>query len=370
MDLISMLKKILITIICLFSTMFALADELQIKEDAPKTYVVVKGDTLWDISAMFLNEPWLWPKLWRLNPDIKNPHLIYPGDELRLVYDENGEPMLVKGKPALKWSPEKRKKLKDQNPITILPLEHLAPYLNYSTVLSKADLDESPHILGGDEKYKSNIDGALLYVKGEVEIGQNYAIYHQGDEIRDPESNEFLGYQAILVGTALGLRTGNDETQQPSTLSLQKAKREIRAGDVIIPVNEDQLLPSFYSMKAALDKDIQARMISSHNLAREFGKFEVVLLNKGVSADIAMGDIYSINRQSPTVIETKNGPVYEEDASSWYRLTRDSESDKNVEMPIEKIGHLLVFKVQEKTSFAIVLSTVKSVKIEDLVTAP
>ena len=101
--------------------MFALADELQIKEDAPKTHIVVKGDTLWDISAMFLNEPWLWPKLWRLNPDIKNPHLIYPGDELRLVYDENGEPMLVKGKPALKWSPEKRKKLKEQNPITILP---------------------------------------------------------------------------------------------------------------------------------------------------------------------------------------------------------------------------------------------------------
>ena len=370
MDLISMLKKILITIICLFSTMFALADELQIKEDAPKSYIVVKGDTLWDISGMFLNEPWLWPKLWRMNPDINNPHLIYPGDELRLVYDEKGEPMLVKGKPSLKWSPTARKQLKEQNPISILPLEYLAPYLNYSTVLSKKDLSDSPFILGGDEKYKSNVDGALLYVKGDVVVEQNYAIYHKGEEILDPETKEHLGYQAILVGTAKGLRVGNTEEGSPATLSLENAKREIRAGDIIKPVNEGQLLPAFYSVKMAADKDINARMISSYNRTVEFSKFEIVLLNKGEQDNLAMGDILTINRQSPAVIETADGPVYEEDASRWYRLTRDEESDKSIHMPIEKVGNMLVFKVQDKTSFAIVLSTTKSVRIEDLVTAP
>lgn len=370
MDLNSMFKRILITIICLFSSVLAFADELQVKDSAPKSYIVVKGDTLWDISAMFLNEPWLWPKLWRLNPDINNPHLIYPGDELRLVYDEQGQPMLVKGKPKLKWSPTARKQLKDQNPITILPLEHLAPYLNYSMVLTEQKIAKSAYILGGDEKYKSNVDGAILYVKGEIVVGQNYAIYHKGDELIDPETNQHLGYNAILVGTAKGIRTGNLIEKEPSTLSLKSSTREVRAGDTLLPVNEDQLLPAFYSMQAALDKDIQARMISSYNLAREVGKYEIVLLNKGANGNIAMGDVYSINRHSPDVIETKEGPIYEEDASSWYRLTRPNASDSRITMPTEKIGHLFVFKVQEKTSFAIILSTTKAVYIEDSVTAP
>ena len=367
---ISMYKRILITIFCLLTTLMAIADELQIKEDAPKSYIVKKGDTLWDISGMFLNEPWLWPKLWRLNPDINNPHLIYPGDELRLVYDEQGQPMLVKGKPELKWSPKARKTLKEQNPVTILPLEHLAPYLNYELVLTQDDIDNAPYILGGDEKYKSNMEGALLYIKGDVEPNQNYAIYHQGEEILDPETKEHLGYHAILVGTAQGIRKGNVEEKTPSTLFLETSKREIRAGDVVIPVNNNQLLPAFYSMQIVKDKEVDARMISSYNLAREFGKFEIVLLNKGVDAQIELGDVYAINRQSPDVIETADGPIYEEDASSWYRLTSSDNSEKRMSMPIENIGHLFVFKVMERTSFAIVLSTKKSVRIEDYVTAP
>ncbi|WOH36481.1 LysM domain-containing protein [Thalassotalea fonticola] len=365
-----MYKKILITIFCLFTSLLVLADELQIKDDAPKTYVVKKGDTLWDISGIFLNEPWLWPKLWRINPEINNPHLIYPGDELRLVYDESGQPMLVKGKPELKWSPQGRKTLKDSNPITILPLEHLAPYLNYSTVLSQADIDSSSYILGGDEKYKSNMEGAKIYVKGELKAGQNYAIYHKGDEILDPESKEHLGYYAILVGTAKGIRNGNEENKEPSTAFLESSKREVRAGDVVIAVNEGQLLPSFYAMQTVKDKELQARMISSYNLAREFGKFEIVLLNKGANHQLNMGEVYAINRQSPDVIETADGPVYEEDASFWYRLTRPNDSDKRISMPMENIGHLMVFKVMEKTSYAIVLSTTKAVRIEDYVSGP
>lgn len=365
-----MLKRILIIIFCLFSAINAFADELQIKDNAPKSYTVVEGDTLWDISAMFLNEPWLWPKLWRLNPDITNPHLIYPGDELRLVYDENGEPRLVKGKPSLKWTPAVRKQLKDQNPITILPLEQLAPYLNYATVLTQQDIDTLPHILGGDEKYRSNVDGALLYVKGEIVANKNYAIYHPGEEIIDPETNESLGFSATLVGTAKGLRNGNPSENLPATLSLDNATREIRAGDVVSPVNEGQLLPAFYSVRAATEEQFNARILSSYNNAREFGKFEVVLLNKGANNNVVLGSVYSINRPSPAVIETKNGPVYEEDASSWYRLTRDKNSDKTLQMPIERIGHLMVFKVQQKTSFAIILSTVKAVRIEDTITAP
>ncbi len=365
-----MLKKILITILCSSCAFFAFADELTLQEDAPKTYVVKRGDTLWDISGIFLKEPWLWPKLWRMNPDINNPHLIFPGDKLRLVFDADGQPMLVKGKPELKWSPNIRKDMKDANPITIIPLEVLAPYLNYSNVLTEQVLDQSPYILGGDEKYKSNMEGALLYVKGDTVPGQNYGIYHKGDAILDPESGEKLGYYGVLAGTAKAIRAGDLDNKMPSTLKLESSKREVRAGDIILPVNDNQTLPAFYRMQNIAGNDIQARMISSYNEVREFGKFEVVLLNKGADAGLDLGNVLAIKRQSPDVIETQDGPIYEEDASRWYRLTRPNTSDKRISMPKEGIGHLMVFKVQEQTSFAIVLATSKPVQIEDLITTP
>ena len=117
------------------------ADELTLNKSAPKSYIVKKGHTLWDISGVFLTQPWLWPKLWRLNPEVSNPHLIYPGEELRLVFDENGEPMLVKGKPKLKWSPKIRKQLKDQNPISTLPLHLISPYIKYDSIATEDMLE-------------------------------------------------------------------------------------------------------------------------------------------------------------------------------------------------------------------------------------
>ncbi|MDN3653048.1 LysM domain-containing protein [Thalassotalea ponticola] len=365
-----MIKKILITIVCLFTSLIALADVLQVKENAPKTYVVQKGDTLWDISAMYLNEPWLWPQLWRINPEVNNPHLIYPGDTLRLVFNVQGEPMLVKGKPSLKWSPQIRKTLKDQNPISYLPFDVVAPYLDYARVLTGKEFAQAPYVLGGDEKYKSNMEGALLYVKGELNSQQHYAIYEKGEPVIDPQTQESLGYHAKLIGTAQGVRKGNLTDKKPSSLYLDSSNQEIRAGSIVLPVNEGQLYPAVYAMQAIKGKDIEARMISSRNLVREFGKFEVVLLNKGERDEIRMGEVYGIYRQSPDVIETDDGPIYEEDASSWYRLTRPNASDRRISMPKEQIGHLMVFKVLEKTSYAIVLATHKSVHIDDTVGAP
>lgn len=370
MDLLGMFKKILITIICVCSSLYAFADELQLKENSPKTYIVKKGDTLWDISGVFLNEPWLWPKLWRINPDINNPHLIYPGDELRLVFDANGQPMLVKGKPELKWSPNKRKSLKDANPITILPLEYLAPYLHNSLVLTKAKIKKLPIILGNDSAYKSSLDGAKLYVKGDLLAGKSYAVYSQGQALIDPETNEMLGYNMVLVGTGKATSAGDIKNKVPATIFLDSSKREVRSGNVVLAINEDQQLPAFYAMQEAKSNALSARILLSANDAREFGKFEIVLLNKGLNSNVGMGDIYAINREGANVIETKNGPMYDVDASKWDRLTSSEDNEQSFKMPTENVGHLMVFKVQEKTSYAIILATEKQILISDLVETP
>ncbi|WP_371187403.1 LysM peptidoglycan-binding domain-containing protein [Thalassotalea maritima] len=365
-----MIKTILIAIVSLCCSALAIADQLQLREGAPKTYVVQKGDTLWDISAMYLNEPWLWPKLWRINSDIINPHLIYPGDELNLVFDAKGQPMLVKGKPELRWSPKVRKTLKERNPVTYIPFDTVAPYLDYATVLSAQQINEAPYVLGGDEAFKSSMQGATLYIKGDLAVDKTYAIYKRGEEVFDPENGESLGYHAQLIGTGRGIKQGNIANKTPSSLYLTKSIQEIRAGSIVLPVSEGQLYPAFYGMQAVEGKVVDARMIRSRNLVREFGKFEVVLLNKGAKDNLAIGEVYKINRQSPAVVDGRNGPTYLEDSSVLQRILNGDGDDSDVVMPTENIGHLMVFKVLDDTSYAIVLGSQKSVHITDEVSAP
>ncbi len=363
-----MYKKILITLFCIVLPMIsAVADELTLKEDAPKTYIVKKGDTLWDISGVFLKQPWLWPKLWRLNPDINNPHLIYPGDELRLVFDKNGQPMLVKGKPELKWSPKVRKQLKDQSPVSILPLSEISAYLRYENLLTQEQVDNLPYVLGSDEGHKSSIDNFRLYVKGNLDVGKAYGIYNKGDKIIDPETNELIGYYAVLVGTGKALRAGNIEEKEPATLYLSSAKREVRSGALVVPINEGQLLPAYYTMQA-VDKSIQGEIIKAASDNREFAKLDVVMINKGREDKVKLGDIMTISRQSPSVIETRHGPMYTKDASRWDKLASTEGSDYI--MPAEKIGQLMIFKVYDQVSMGLILTTHKPIRLQDMVSAP
>ena len=362
-----MLIRIFSLILGLTLSLSLLADELTIKSDAPKSYVVKKGDTLWEISGIFLNQPWLWPKLWRLNPEINNPHLIYPGDELRLVFDEQGQPMLVKGKPELKWSPKIRKQLKDQNPVSTLPLHAIAPYIRYDSVKSAAELEGLPRIIGSDEGYKSSIDGLKVYINSDLTIGQSYGVYHKGDAIVDPKTNENLGYNIRLVGTGKATHTGDMNKMQPSTIYIDGAKREIRSGAFVIPVNEGQQYPSIFTMRAA-SQTLEGLIVSSVAKLREFAKFDVVMINKGSSQDMQVGDVLTVKRKSPAVVETDSGPQYTKDTSRWNKLASDSLSD--YDMPAESIGQVMVFRVYDKVSMALILNSEKPLRVLDGVAAP
>lgn len=362
-----MLKRIISTLFCLILPISAYADKLQLADNAPQSYIVKKGDTLWDISGKFLQQPWLWPKLWRINPDIENPHLIYPGDQLKLVFDAEGQPMLVKGKPALKWSPKVRTSLKDQNPVETISLNVISPFIKYDTVLSSNELSDSPYVLGSDGGTKSSIDGAKVYVNGDLVVGKAYAIYQKGEEILMPETEELLGYHARLIGTGKAIRAGDKKNKEPSTMYLDGSVREVRAGAIVKPVNEGQLLPAFFTMQGA-DQSISGEIIKSSNGNREFGKLEVVFIDQGDKQGIKQGDILSVKRLSPGIVETADGPVYTKDASRWNRLAAESSSD--YKMPKEPIGNIMIFKVFDHISMALILSSEKPLRLRDSVSAP
>ncbi len=379
-----MLKKTLLSLVFCTLPLLSVADELLLTEDAPKTYIVEKGDTLWDISTIFLDQPWLWPKLWRLNPEISNPHLIYPGDVLTLVYDEQGEPMLVieepepvvepvvpeekpvivvKEKPTYKWSPNIRRQDKPE-PVNTLPLEVIAPYIRYENIFTQEQIDTLPYVIGSDEGHRSSIDDFNIYVNDDLVIAKTYGIYQKGDEIIDPETQESLGYSAVLVGTAQTTRIGDMANKKPATLFVNSASREIRAGSYVVPIHEGQLLPSYFTMRAA-NKDLRGSIIQSDTDGREFSKLEVIMINRGSEHQVQLGDVMAIQRKSPGVVETAEGPQYENEVSRWNKI-----GEADYDMPEEKIGRIMIFKLYDKTSMAIILTTSKPARLEDAVTAP
>ncbi len=366
-----MLKKIILTLSLFACSLISLAEQLNINDDAPKTYVVVKGDTLWEISAVFLEQPWLWPKLWRSNPEINNPHLIYPGDIITLVLDERGVPMLVlesaKAKASYKWSPKTRQKNKDDMAIRLLPLEVIAPFIKYDHLFSAEQLEKLPYVIGSDEGYRSSINGFKVYVNKNLLLAQTYAIYNKGEEIIDPETAESLGFYVDLVATGQALRTGNHSKNEPATLKVSTAKREIRSGDFVVPVHEGQMFPSVFTMKAA-DKSLRGAIIKATSNGREFGKLEVVMINRGTIHQVTVGDVMAIKRLSPGVIETSTGPKYTVETSRWNRLLTSDGS--NYKMLEEIVGELMVFKVYQQASMALILRTEKPARLQDMVTAP
>jgi len=373
-----MLKKIILSLSLLTCSLLVLAEQLKINGDAPTIYVVEKGDTLWDISAVFLQQPWLWPKLWRLNPEINNPHLIYPGDVLKLVLDKQGEPMLIlvadepaeeviaKVKPSYKWSPNIRKQIKDESAIPLLPLDIIAPYLKYDHLFTTEQLINLPHIVGSDEGYRMTIDGFKVYVNSDLDLAKTYAIYSKGEELFDPETEESIGFYMNLTGTAQALRTGNMADNEPATLKVTSAKREIHAGNYVVPVHEGQLLPSVFSMRPA-DASLRGSIIKAASDNREFGKFEIIMINRGSEHQVTAGDVMAIKRASPAVVETKNGPVYTIESSSWDKMLS---AEGDYKMPEESLGEIIVFKVYEQASMALILNTQKPARLQDVITAP
>lgn len=354
----------------------AFADTLTIREDAPKSYVVKKGDTLWDISSLYLNDPWLWPKLWKFNPQIKNPHLIYPGDNIKLVYDAEGKPQLVLGKRSLKLSPQKRVSYKRDEPIPLLPLHVVEPFLSYEQALDEESLDGLPYVLGTDRTVKRAIPGDLLYIKGDLKAERKFAIYRKGKQYIDPETEESLGHEAVLVAVADLISSGDPDNGVPGKIRIVTAKQEVRAGDVVKPIREGQDLPAFFRMRP-IESDLEGLIIATPSDLAGVSKYGVVVLNKGKRDAVEPGHILRVNRKSPTVVDQGLGPKYQEDATRYEKFVGKvknlfkSDEDKGIyEMPYERVGQVMVFRVYEEVSYGIITDNSTPVYVGDQVSTP
>tara|TARA_R110001583_G_scaffold51161_8_gene159755 strand:+ start:7684 stop:8766 length:1083 start_codon:yes stop_codon:yes gene_type:complete len=325
----------------------AFADTLTLREDHPETYTVVKGDTLWDISAYFLNTPWLWPRLWQANSQIENPHLIYPGDVLTLIWVD-GEPRLTR-KQLMKLSPTPRLEEKKE-PIPTIPLEAIAAFLSKDHIIEPGLIADSPRLLGDAIGSPRFFAGDIFYGQGQYDKQKLYGVYRLGDDFHDPESKEFLGKELTFIGLAEVSKSPNvDTTDQVTPLDFIKSSREARQGDLILPIPEYETLPAYF-LPQPVASNVTGQILAALNNATAIGKWDAVVINKGLRDDIQIGSMFSILRSGPDVLVGKNKIEYKADANRFAKM-----GDTDVVIPAERMGELMVFKVYEKVSIALIM---------------
>jgi len=322
--------------------------------DFPDRYVVVKGDTLWDISGRFLKSPWLWPDIWYANPQIENPHLIYPGDVITRVIIDGQERLTVKRTERLindgtvRLSPQIRSEPTDEA-IPAIPLDQINSFLSRSRILEDGVIEAAPYVLGGQEKRLILGTGDRIYARGEFADNiPSYGLYRKGQVYIDPETEEILGIEAIDIGGA-NMRAVNDDI---GTLSVTRSVGEVRVGDRILPTTERLVDTTFFPAEPR--KNIEGEIISVEGGVSLIGLLDVVVINRGERDGLNVGNVLAILKEGETVRDN----------------IIDDNKKRSVKLPDEQAGMLMVFQSFEKMSLAIVLNAERGINIGDSVRNP
>lgn len=342
-----LILKHLALVLALFAASVA-ADELVLKEDHPDRYVVVKGDTLWDISEIYLQSPWLWPEIWHINPQIKNPHLIYPGDVISLVYID-GKPQLriQRGKATIKLSPKVRAERLDKA-IPTIPLSAIQQFLTQPMVTDKATLDNSPYVASSAGEHLITGTGDRVYVVNlDKDQGSRYSLFRPGKAYTDPDTGELLGYKAIYLGEGYAERFGD-----PSTVKLTKTSQDVNIGDRLIPMTQEDVHPFFTPHSS--EERIDATIISVLGGVSQIGQYQVVALNRGTREGVDVGMVFEIFQAGSLIRD---------------QVSKDRKAPL-IQLPDEQSGVLMVFRTFEKISFGLIMKATSAMHLGDRASTP
>jgi hypothetical protein len=339
-----------------------LADEIKLAENVPDRYVVVKGDTLWGISARFLKDPWRWPDVWGLNKEeIKNPHWIYPGDVV--VLDFTGKtPRLHKegvggngydGSDSewrlmdAKLSPTIRKQTLGSGAISSIPISAIQAFLVKPLVVGEQELNAAPTLVAGPENRVVLSAGDTAFAKGVVwEEHAGWSVYRPGRTLTDPDTKELLGREAIYLGDAQISEFG-----EVSTVLLTKATQEIAPGDRLAKTPPSQ---SLSYVPHAPRNSIKGRVIAGPDgSVSEIGSLHVVIINRGSREGMEIGHVLALYRDRPSV--TPANAV---------------DPKEKLKLPPERYGVVFIFRVFEKVSYALVMNSTRPVNVLDVVQTP
>ena len=324
-----------------------------LKAGHPDVYTVVKGDTLWDISGMFLERPWLWPEIWRINPQINNPHLIYPGDQIALVYID-GQPQLVlergqagrtvkmtpgadKLEPSVRYEPL-------ESAIPTIRLDAIQAFLVQNRIVSDAELNAAPYVVQGDSERLVLGAGDRLYVRGVLSESESFNVVRKGPLYVDPQTQEVLGREATYIGLGQAVSQENDI----ATMFMSDTREEVQIGDRVLPTEERRVDSTFFP--SAPEGEVRGQIISVFGGVSQVGQFDVVVINRGEREGMAVGNVLAIYKKGA--------------------MARDRVANETIRLPSERAGLMMIFRTFEKLSYGLVMMTERPLAIEDEVRNP
>lgn len=353
------------------SVTYAPSQPIVLAPNYPERYVVVRGDTLWDISGRFLRDPWRWPEVWQGNPQVANPHLIFPGDVLKL-YIVDGKPVMQVERGAVataagvsdgaptppravptdasgrqlkvvKLTPQVRE-IDLEKAIPLIPADVIRQFLNRSLVVDANELDGAPYVLSIADEHVAGGTGYRIYARGiKNDEVSRYTVVRPGKDYVDPDSGEYLGKEAYYLARAELLREGD-----PATLGLNDAKREVLASDRLMAGEPEAFNYNF--MPHAPASEVKGRIISVFDAVRQIGQHHVVVLNLGKREGIEPGHVMAIYQDG--------------------EMAKDPVRGGSVKLPDERAGMVIVFRTFDKVSYALVTNASRAVHLNDRVKNP
>ena len=362
------------------------AETVALKGDHPDRYTVVKGDTLWDISARFLEDPWMWPAVWNVNPAIKNPHLIYPGDVI-LLKIVDGEPVLTlardqdlvtppappqestpitgaeqetttiarpthtaDGQPIIRLSPRVRASRLEEEAIPTIPSDAIKQFLKFPRIVSKRELENAGYIIASADGGLISGSDDKVYARGIEPQEQNtYDIVRVGKTYRSNRGwgSDVLGYEMLRIAEARVTRYDD-----PSTLIIDSANREVLIGDRLLPATNERELNLNY-LPHAPDKKINGEIIAVLDGVSRIGQYQTVVVNVGLRDKIEVGHVLAIYQAGEEIKDKVS--------SSW---------SSSVKLPDERAGTLMIIHPFERISYALVMEAERDMKVNDSITNP
>lgn len=344
-------RAILLPLFCT-ATLMAQAETvpLAVKADAPKTYVVVKGDTLWDISALYLDSPWLWPRLWQINPEIENPHLIYPGDKLSLVW-KNGQPMLSL-KPVVTLSPKAR--ITEKKALPVVAESLVLPYLQSDRLLEKEKLATVARVMGTSEGHQYLAKEESLFISGQHSEKQ-WAIYRVVAEFtRDDLPSPVVALRVVAEGKL------RHSAEDYSSLEVTALRQEVLLNDIALPVSETQLntlSTTFYPSPAP--QGLAVKMLGNIDGIDYSAPNQVVILDKGSADNLRQGHMFELYNTSAEVYRRDDAFSYE-----------SGSADEAITLPQTRVGELMVIRPYDYFSLALITRSNKPITRDIIVVPP
>lgn len=368
-------------------TAFAVS-ESELRNGHPDTYTVKRGDTLWDISARFLKKPWLWPEIWQANPQVENPHLIYPGDVLNLSYLNNGGgARLSNDGPRIRREPL-------EEAIQPINLKDIEQFLKNMRVVDADTFKGLPHVVGVEENKLRAVSGSLVYVRGlDAQPGDDYVIVRptnlyyslagrkdapptthvrpldtrkgqrgmvwRNNPVKDlfGRNARVLGYEVQVIANVQMMRGGD-----PSSLLITYSDMEIREGDLVMPV-EDKPYDSQYMPHPPASVPTSFEVLAFTDALNAVGPKQVVALSRGASDGIENGHVFSIYHPGDRVTDDYK---YPEGSTRKFFNPYDSK----VTLPAEYVGHVMIFRTFDRVSYGLVMDGIRPVKLNDQLRAP